>query len=106
MKKASNSLFENLRAAVLVRRGVFLTILSVTTGAMAWAQADPWSNAATRMGTVFSSTVAKGFALVAVVVGGLELAFSEGGGRRVVGSIVFGLGMALGAANLINWLFS
>ena len=89
------------------RLNLTLLALGIATEVTASAQTDPWSNAATRMGTIFSGPIAKGFALVALVVGGLELAFGEGGGsRRHVGGLIFGLGLALGAANFMSWLFS
>ena len=43
--------------------------------------------------------------IVALVVGGLMFAYSEGGSKKVFAGIVFGLGMALGAANFMAWLF-
>jgi len=33
-------------------------------------------------------------------------AFGEGGSKQQLAGIVFGLGMALGAANFITWLFT
>jgi len=77
------------------------------TATLLQAQSDPWSNAATKLSGVFAGPIVRGFAIVCVVVGGLEFAFDTGGhGKRIVGAIVFGLGMALGAANFIAWLFS
>ena len=67
---------------------------------------DPWSGAATRMATAFTGPIVRGFSLVAIVVGGLTLAFSEGGGKRTLGGLIFGLGMALGATQFMSWLFS
>jgi hypothetical protein len=32
-------------------------------------------------------------------------AFGEGDSKRALAGIVFGVGMALGAVNFINWLF-
>jgi len=32
-------------------------------------------------------------------------AFQEGGSKQALAGIIFGLGMALGAANFIAWLF-
>ncbi len=78
--------------------------LVVSTGAFAQSS-SPWASAAQKMGGDFSGPIAKGFALVAIVVGGLELAFGEGSGRRTVGGIVFGLGLALAANSFIAWLF-
>ena len=90
--------------AISAVRRLNLTFLAlgIATGVTASAQTDPWSNAATKMGTIFSGPIAKGFALVALDVGGLELAFGEGGSRRNVGGLIFGLGLALGAANFIE----
>ena len=32
-------------------------------------------------------------------------AYGEGGSKRAMAGIIFGLGMALGAANFMEWLF-
>ncbi len=32
-------------------------------------------------------------------------AFGEGGSKRTLAGIIFGLGMAMGAANFLAWLF-
>lgn len=47
------------------------------------------------MQQAFTGTIAKGLALVAIVVGGLTFAFGEGGGKRTFAGIVFGIGMAV-----------
>lgn len=70
------------------------------------AQSSPWGNAATKLATEFAGPIARGFSLVAIVIGGLTLAFSDGGGKRTLGSLIFGLGMALGAAQFMTWLFA
>lgn len=82
-----------------------LLLVALLTGAPLLAQ-DPWSGAATRMATAFTGPIVRGFSLVAIVVGGLTLAFSEGGGKRTLGGLIFGLGMALGATQFMSWLFS
>jgi type IV secretory pathway VirB2 component (pilin) len=70
------------------------------------AQTSPWGTAATKLATEFTGPIAKGLALVAIVVGGITVAFSENGGsRRIIGGLVFGLGMALSAASFLTWLF-
>ena len=71
-----------------------------------FAQSSPWGNAATKLATEFSGPIARGFSLVAIVIGGLTLAFSDGGGKRTLGGLIFGLGMALGAAQFMTWLFA
>jgi hypothetical protein len=42
---------------------------------------------------------------VAIVVAGLVVAFGEGGGKRTLAGIIFGVGMAIGAVNFMAWLF-
>ena len=43
--------------------------------------------------------------MIAIVVGGLMFAFGEGGSKKALAGIVFGLGMAMGAASFLAWLF-
>jgi len=69
------------------------------------ATTNPWENAVTNLATAMTGPIASGLALVAIVVGGLMFAFGEGGSKRALAGVVFGLGMALGAANFIGWLF-
>jgi type IV secretory pathway VirB2 component (pilin) len=66
---------------------------------------SPWETAVTNLQTSFTGPIAKGLSLVALVVGGLMFAYSESGSKKVFAGIVFGLGMALGAANFMAWLF-
>ena len=86
-----------------------LSITAATTLALAattLAQGtSPWENAVTVLQTAFTGTIAKGLALVAIVIGGLTFAFGEGGSKRTFAGIVFGLGMALLAVNFMTWLF-
>ena len=87
------------------RRLTTLAVLVLASAAMAFGQSDPWSTTANRIGIAFTGPIAKGFSLVAIVVGGLQMAFSEGAGRREIGGLVFGLGLALGATSFMTWLF-
>ncbi len=66
---------------------------------------SPWVSAVNNLQTAFTGPIARGLALVAIVVGGLMFAFQEGGSKQALAGIIFGLGMALGAANFIAWLF-
>ena len=86
-------------------RALELAVLLAVSAVVCLAQ-TPWGTAATRLGTEFTGPIARGFALVAIVVGGLTLAFSEGGGRRTIGGLVFGLGLALGAAQFVSAIFT
>jgi type IV secretory pathway VirB2 component (pilin) len=80
-------------------------LLATFTVASAQGQSDPWSTAAGRLATVLTGPVARGLALVAIVLGGLQMAFSEGTGKRAIGGLIFGLGMALSASSFLSWLF-
>jgi type IV secretory pathway VirB2 component (pilin) len=66
---------------------------------------SPWENAVNVLQQAFTGTIAKGLALVAIVVGGLTFAFGEGGGKRTFAGLIFGLGMAVLAVNFLTWLF-
>jgi type IV secretory pathway VirB2 component (pilin) len=67
---------------------------------------SPWENAVTVLQNAFTSTIARGLSLVAIVIGGLMFAFGEGDSKRLLAGIVFGVGMAIGAASFMSWLFS
>jgi type IV secretory pathway VirB2 component (pilin) len=73
--------------------------------AFAQQGASPWENAVTVLQTAFTSTIARGLSLVAIVVAGLTFAFGEGGSKRVLAGVLFGVGMAIAAVNFLTWLF-
>ena len=62
-------------------------------------------NAVQVLQTAFTGTIATGLALVAIVLGGLMFAFGEGGAKRTMAGVIFGVGMAIGAVNFMSWLF-
>ena len=59
---------------------------------------SPWLDAINVLQTAFTGPIARGLSLIAIVVGGLMFAFGEGGSKRALAGIIFGLGMAMGAA--------
>jgi type IV secretory pathway VirB2 component (pilin) len=69
------------------------------------AAQSPWESSSQKLATAFTGPIAKGLSLVAIVVGGLTFAYGEGGGKKLIGGIVFGVGMAMGAASFLGWLF-
>jgi type IV secretory pathway VirB2 component (pilin) len=88
------------------RRFVLMLAVSSALAVPAYAQGNsPWENAVNVLQTAFTGPIAKGLALVAIVVGGLTFAFGEGGGKKTFAGIVFGLGMAVLAVNFLTWLF-
>jgi len=83
--------------------GIAVTLLFA---APAFAQgSSPWENAVNVLMTAFTSTIARGLSLVAIVVAGLTFAFGEGGSKRVLAGVLFGVGMAIAAVNFLAWLF-
>jgi type IV secretion system protein TrbC len=66
---------------------------------------SPWENAVGVLQQAFTSTIARGLSLVAIVVSGLTFAFGEGGSKRVLAGVLFGVGMAIAAVNFLAWLF-
>ncbi len=88
------------------RKSVLLGLLLMATPAFAQSSgSSPWENAVQVLQTAFTSTIARGLSLVAIVVGGLMFAFGEGQSKRMLAGIVFGVGMAIGAVNFMAWLF-
>ncbi len=79
--------------------------LAATTPPVVTPSTGPWVDAVTTLQAAFTGTIARGLSLIAIVISGLMFAFGEGGSKRALAGIVFGLGMTLGAANFIDWLF-
>ena len=59
---------------------------------------SPWENAVSVLQQAFTSTIARGLPLVAIVVAGL----GEGGSKRVLAGVLFGAGMAIAAVNFLS----
>ena len=66
---------------------------------------SPWLDAVTVLEEAFTGPIARGLSLIAIVAGGLMFAFGEGGSKRALAGIIFGIGMAMGAGNFLDWLF-
>jgi type IV secretion system protein TrbC len=101
MKTTRKRFFPNLV------HGVTSVALGLLLAAPAFAQTgtSPWENAVSVLQTAFTSTIARGLSLVAIVVAGLTFAFGEGGSKRVLAGVLFGVGMAIAAVNFLSWLF-
>jgi len=79
--------------------------LALADDALAQGTTSPWTQAVQVLQTAFTGPIATGLALVAIVVGGLMFAFGEGGAKRTLAGVIFGVGMAVGAVNFMSWLF-
>ncbi|MGH9685466.1 MAG: TrbC/VirB2 family protein [Candidatus Acidiferrales bacterium] len=88
-------------------RTLAVVAVGLLLAAPAFAQAgnSPWENAVNVLETAFTSTIARGLSLVAIVVAGLTFAFGEGGSKRILAGVLFGVGMAIAAVNFLAWLF-
>ena len=83
-----------------------LAVLFAVGLAEATVGVSPWLNAVDVLQQAFTGPLARGLSLIAIVIGGLMFAFGEGGSKKALAGIIFGLGMAMGAANFLTWLFS
>ena len=89
-----------------VRAAAWATRCGCCSPGLLWAQGtSPWVEAVNELQAQFTGPIARGLSLIAIVVGGLMFAFGEGGSKRTLAGIIFGLGMAMGAANFLAWLF-
>lgn len=92
----------------LLRRALPLLSFSLIFASAAFAQAQggsPWENAVNVLMQAFTTTIARGLSLVSIVVAGLTFAFGEGGSKRILAGVLFGVGMAIAAVNFMAWLF-
>ena len=104
----------NKHSTVSKRVVLLVSILALSAGELmaqtapapvTGAGASPWLQAIDVLQGAFTGPIARGLSLIAVVVGGLMFAFGEGGSKKALAGIIFGLGMAMGAANFLTWLF-
>jgi type IV secretory pathway VirB2 component (pilin) len=95
------------RRCLAWHRVLLLTLVAIVClPASSYAQgASPWENAVSVLMTSFTGPIARGLSLVSIVIGGVTFAFGEGGSKRLLAGIVFGVGMAIGAVNFMAWLF-
>ena len=92
-------------STVCERGALLVSILALSAGELMAQGASPWLQAIDVLQQAFTGPIARGLSLIAIVVGGLMFAFGEGGSKKALAGIIFGLGMAMGAANFLAWLF-
>ena len=89
----------------ITRTAASAALLLLTPGALLAQGTSPWVDAVNELQRQFTGPIARGLSLIAIVVGGLMFAFGEGGSKRTLAGIIFGIGMAVGAVNFLGWLF-
>ena len=101
-----NTLWRKAVRFKIIFRQIAVVAMGLILAAPAFAQGNsPWENAVNVLQQAFTSTIARGLSLVAIVVSGLTFAFGEGGSKRVLAGVLFGVGMAIAAVNFLAWLF-
>ena len=103
MRSTHRPLF--MMALTMAGACILLDAAPLLAQVVAPAVANPWQSAVTQLQTAMTGPIARGLSLVAIVVGGLMFAFGEGGSKKAMAGLVFGLGMALSAANFLDWMF-
>jgi type IV secretory pathway VirB2 component (pilin) len=97
---------KSIRLGLPALRLIAFSLFFLAIAAPVFAQANsPWENAVNVLQQAFTSTIARGLSLVAIVVSGLTFAFGEGGSKRVLAGVLFGVGMAIASVNFLAWLF-
>src|ERR1700730_588428 len=101
-----NTLWRKAARFKIISRQIAAVAVCLLLAAPAFAQGNsPWENAVNVLQQAFTSTIARGLSLVAIVVSGLTFAFGEGGSKRVLAGVLFGVGMAIAAVNFLAWLY-
>jgi len=94
-----------MRTLTTVQAAAWAALQMLVPGALVAQGTSPWVEAVNELQTQFTGPIARGLSLIAIVVGGLMFAFGEGGSKRTLAGIIFGIGMAVGAVNFLGWLF-
>ena len=101
-----NTLYKQICKRNSIVRCLAILLIGLALAGPSFAQTNsPWENAVNVLQQAFTSTIARGLSLVAIVVSGLTFAFGEGGSKRVLAGVLFGVGMAIAAVNFLAWLF-
>ena len=96
----------NHKNSIIWKRSALLVgVLALTAGELMAQGTSPWLQAIDVLQAAFTGPIARGLSLIAIVIGGLMFAFGEGGSKKALAGIIFGLGMAMGAASFLAWLF-
>jgi type IV secretion system protein VirB2 len=79
-------------------------VLASPAFAQSTTDSSPWGQAVNSIQTTLTGPVARGVSLVAIVAGGLGVAFGEGQMKKTIGGVVAGVGMAMAAPSFLSWI--
>ena len=91
-------------------RGVLRLAATVaTTAVLAYAQApppttNPWVATINKIRDMFTGDLAAACSVIAVCIGGIMFAFGEGAHKRTIALLILGVGMALSAVQVVEWM--
>lgn len=86
----------------IAQAAVIITVLALVP---AVAHASPFDSGITSLQTLFTGTIAKAAALIAIVLGGFGFAFGDPGAKKNLAGVAMGTGIAVMAANVLTWLW-
>ena len=87
------------------RSSLMLAILALLIVIPVSAHASPFDSGITSIQTLFTGTIAKAAALIAIVMGGFGFAFGDPGAKKNLAGVAMGTGIAVLAANVLTWLW-
>lgn len=82
-----------------------LTALTLSFLLPTVAHASPFDSGISSIQTLFTGTIAKAAALIAIVIGGFGFAFGDPGAKKNLAGVAMGTGIAVMAANVLTWLW-
>ena len=94
-----------LRRAERERAVRCVALLVVLLFVPAAAHASPFDSGISSIQTLFTGTIAKAAALIAIVIGGFGFAFGDPGAKKNLAGVAMGTGIAVMAANVLTWLW-
>ena len=87
------------------RYSLTLAVLALLIVVPLSAHASPFDSGITSIQTLFTGTIAKAAALIAIVMGGFGFAFGDPGAKKNLAGVAMGTGIAVLAANVLTWLW-
>ena len=101
LTKSLSNMPYNKRASFFLF-GMFTCLILASTAF--GAGVSPWEIAAGSISDSLKGPFARSISLIAVLAGGLTVAFGEGQMKKTLGGIGAGVGMLMGASTFLDWI--